>query len=294
MGPGRRRAGLHGINVGYEEAFVNTVSISHHEFTQFQQMIHRLAGIHMSEAKKPLMIGRLSKRLRHYDLPSFRDYYELVMRDKAELQVAIDLLTTNETYFFREPKHMDFLRDHVLPAHDRASPFRIWSAACSSGEEVYTLAMLTADILGDGPWEVIGSDISSRVLEKARKGHYSMERTEGIPQAYLRRFCLKGIGSQQGTFMIDAPLRERVRFMSVNLIGPMPRLGLFHVIFLRNVMIYFDQKTKTQIVARMLPLLRPGGYFIVSHSESMAGVNDTLEAVRPSIYRKPLGHGHGA
>lgn len=270
---------------------MNAVAISDREFTQFQQMIHRLAGISMSAAKKPLMIGRLSKRLKHHDLASFNDYYELVMRDKGELQVAIDLLTTNETYFFREPKHMDFLRAQVLPKHDGKTPFRIWSAACSSGEEVYTLAMLAADILGDSPWEVIGSDISSRVLEKARKGHYSLERTDGIPQEYLRRFCLKGVGSQHGSLLIDAPLRDRVRFMSVNLIEPLPKLGLFHVIFLRNVMIYFDQETKRQIVSRMMPLLRPGGYFIVSHSETLGGINDTFEPVHPSIYRKPHAQG---
>ena len=232
---------------------MNAISISDTEFTKFQQLIHRMAGISMSPAKKPLMVGRLSKRLKHHGLSSFGDYYQLVMQDSSELQVTVDLLTTNETYFFREPKHMEFLRDHILPRRDNRHPFRIWSAACSSGEEVYTLAMILADKLGNEAWEVVGSDISSRVLEKAGRGHYSMERTNGIPPDYLRRFCLKGIGGQKGTLLIDKPLRDKVRFKSVNLIEPLPKLGKFDVIFLRNVMIYFDEDTKRGVISRLMP-----------------------------------------
>lgn len=250
-------------------------------------MIHKLAGISLTDAKKPLVSGRLSKRLRHCGLKSFGDYFELVMREKAELQVAVDLLTTNETYFFREPRHMDFLKERILPRHPRGKLFRIWSAACSSGEECYTLAMVLADCMGDGSWEIVGSDISSRVLEKARMGHYPMERIDGIPREYLRRFCLKGTGNQEGTFLIDKILREKIRFQQINLNEPLPKLGIFDAIFMRNVMIYFDIDTKRQVVKRILPALRPGGHFIVSHSESLNGISDELESVVPSVYRKP-------
>jgi chemotaxis protein methyltransferase CheR len=263
--------------------------LSDQEFRQFQAMIYDIAGISMAPAKKPLVSGRLAKRIKQHGLNSYGEYFRILMHpgQRDELQAAIDLLTTNETYFFREPKHFDFLRQQ-LPALQRpGKPIRIWSAASSSGEEPYTIAMVLADVLGEGAWEVTGSDISKRVLEKARTGHYPMKRIEGIPQQYLKRFCLKGVGPQAGTFLIDRSLRDQVSFMQVNLNETLPRLGEFDVIFLRNVMIYFDLETKRQVVERMLPLLRPGGYFVVSHSESLNGISDALRIVTPSIYRKP-------
>ncbi|WP_223293778.1 CheR family methyltransferase [Sideroxydans lithotrophicus] len=264
-------------------------SLSDQEFRQFQTMIYEIAGISMSDAKKPLVSGRLVKRLKQHGLKSYGDYFRILMQKdrRDELQIAIDLLTTNETFFFREPRHFDFLRQQAPSLSRPDRPFRVWSAASSSGEEPYTIAMSLADVLGDSAWEVIGSDISTRVLEKARSGHYPMKRIEGIPRHYLSRFCLKGVGQQEGTFLIDRHVRNRVTFMQVNLNETLPKLGEFDVIFLRNVMIYFDMETKRSVVERMLPLLRPGGYFIVSHSESLNGITDVLKVVTPSVYRKP-------
>lgn len=259
-----------------------------HEFERFRALIHRIAGISLSAAKKPLVAGRLAKRLRHHQLDSFDAYFRLITSadNGAELQVAVDLLTTNETHFFRESRHFDFLREKVLPAYRPGRPFRVWSAASSSGEEPYSIAMLLADCLGDAPWEVAASDISTRVLEKARSGLYAMERAKDIPRHYLTRFCLKGVGQQEGMFLVERGLRSRVQFMQVNLNDSLPRLGEFDVIFLRNVMIYFNQDTKRQVVERMLPLLRPGGHFIIGHSESLNGVNEMLKPIMPSVYRR--------
>ena len=147
--------------------------------------------------------------------------------------------------------------------------------------------MLMADVLGEAPWELIASDLSTRVLEKARNGLYPMERMEGIPKHYLTRFCLKGIGSQTGKFLITRELRNRVQFLQVNLNENLPKMGEFDVIFLRNVMIYFDMETKRKVVSRMMSLLVPGGYLIIGHSESLNGVTDSLKVVVPSVYRKP-------
>ncbi|WP_417582162.1 CheR family methyltransferase [Nitrincola sp.] len=266
---------------------MNHAVLTDHEFKQFRELIYNIAGINLSDAKKPLVTGRLSKRVRQHGHKNFSGYFESLMQDKDELQIAVNLLTTNETYFFREPKHMDFLAEKLLQARPLGRPFRIWSAASSSGEEAYSLAMILADKLGDGPWEIVGSDISTNMLEKARGGHYSLERTNGIPRSYLKRFCLKGIGSQTGTFKVSSELRDRVSFHQVNLVEPLPQLGDFDAIFLRNVMIYFDVDTKRQVVNRLLPRLRSGGYFFVSHSESLNGVSDALKLVSPSIYRKP-------
>jgi len=268
---------------------MNATALKDGEFKQFQAWLYRAAGINLSPAKKALVAGRLFKRLKHHQLNSYGDYFQLIMGHEAtaELQVALDLLTTNETYFFREPKHFDFLREQVLPRAVAGKTFRLWSAASSSGEEPYSLAMTLADGLGSTPWEIIGSDISSQVLAKARSGHYPLARARTIAQPLLVKHCLKGTGRQEGTFLIERSLRERVHFMQINLNEELPKIGEFEVIFLRNVMIYFDQDTKRKVVARMLPLLKPGGYFIVSHSESLNGISDALQLITPSIYRKP-------
>lgn len=264
-------------------------TLSDEEFQQFSALIYRIAGISMSPAKKPLITSRLTKRLKHHQLASYGDYFRFITstQGKEELQQAVDALTTNETHFFREPKHFEFLRQRVIPARQPGRGMRIWSAACSSGEEPYSIAMVLDELLGAEPWEVIGSDISSRILDKARSGLYPMERAPEIPKPYLSRYCLKGVGESDGTLLIEKTLRERVRFTSHNLMQPPPRLEPFDVIFLRNVMIYFDQETKRQVVSRLMPLLRPGGYFLIGHSESLNGVMDDLRPILPAVYRKP-------
>ncbi|HHQ4527990.1 TPA: CheR family methyltransferase [Aeromonas hydrophila] len=258
------------------------------EFAQFQRWIHQTAGIDLSPAKKALVASRLSKRLCHYELESYGDYFSLIMNNRGtELQVALDLLTTNETYFFREPKHFEFLGNKVLAQRPKERAVRIWSAASSSGEEPYSLAMTLADNLNHGSWEVIASDISTRMLEQARAGQYPIERAHNIPQPFLMKYCLKGIGFQEGTFIIDRKLREKVQFHHINLNQELPDIGLFDVILIRNVMIYFNRETKAQVLQRLVPRLHKGGYLIVSHAESLNGLPHGLQLVSPSIYLKP-------
>jgi chemotaxis protein methyltransferase CheR len=263
--------------------------ISNKEFGLFKSFIYEHAGISLSDSKQPLVSGRLAKRLRSQGLKTYTDYYSLITNPKhiEERQIAIDLLTTNETHFFREPKHFDFMRNHILPKRTKGRNFRVWSAASSSGEEPYTIAMLLAEHLNTEPWEVIASDISTRVLEQARTGYYPISRAEEIPRHYLTKYCLKGTGDHADKLLIVKELRQKVAFTSINLTKPYPALGEFDVIFLRNVMIYFDIETKRQITQQMLPLLRPGGYFIISHSESLNGISNAYEAIMPSVYRKP-------
>lgn len=147
--------------------------------------------------------------------------------------------------------------------------------------------MVLADCLDGTPWEVIGSDLSTRVLQQARSGHYSTGRTKQIPPPYLQRFCLKGVGAQEGTLLVDRALRSRVQFLQVNLNEQLPQLGTFDMIFLRNVMIYFNAATKRQVVSRLLALLRPGGHFLIGHSESLNDISTAVQQVAPSVYRKP-------
>ncbi|NRR32116.1 protein-glutamate O-methyltransferase CheR [Oxalobacteraceae bacterium] len=268
---------------------MSAILITDREFSQFQRFIYEAAGISMANGKQALVSGRLARRLAHHQLGNYGDYLRLLesRSQPEELQVAVDLLTTNETYFFREPKHFALLRELALEARAAQRTLRVWSGACSSGEETYSIAMVLADVLGDAPWEVLGTDISTRVLARARTGHYPMERASQMPPAYLKRFCLKGQDSQSGTMLIERALRARVQFQHLNLDQTLPRIGSFDVIFLRNVMIYFNLDTKRQVVARLLAQLRPGGYFLIGHSESLNDICDTLVPVAPSIYRKP-------
>lgn len=260
--------------------------ITDQEFFLFQKLIHQIAGISLPDSKKTLVLGRLQRRLRHHQLQNFSQYHQMISsgRHPDELQTMVDLLTTNETFFFREPKHFDFLRDEVLGKRKSMNSMRIWSAASSSGEEAYTLAMLLAESLSTSPWEVIGSDISTQMLAKARAGQYASDRIEGIPTALFNKYCRR---TETGLEIVPE-LRRRLQFRQINLTAPIPAaIGDFEVIFLRNVLFYFDIETKRKVVANVLPRLKPGGYLLVSHSESLNGINSDIKTIRSSIYQKP-------
>jgi chemotaxis protein methyltransferase CheR len=226
-----------------------SVQLSQKEFLGFRRMIFEQAGIHLSDAKKSLVSGRLAKRLGQREIDSYGEYLALIQHDAAERQMAIDLLTTNETYFYREPQHFEFLARQLVPTLKGKGSIRVWCAASSTGEEPYTIAMTLA---------------------------------EGV----RARHCLKGIGSQDGWFLIDKPLRDRIRFEQINLNARLPDVGSFDIIFLRNVMIYFNTETKQGVIKRLMPHLRDEGHLFISHSESLHGVTDALQMVKPSVYRK--------
>jgi len=268
---------------------VSAQSISDDDFADVQRWVHEAAGISLGPSKKALVCGRWAKRLAVRQCASIGEYLRLLRSgaDRAEWQVALDLLTTNETYFFREPKHFDFLARTVLAGTRRGQSLRIWSAACSSGEEPYSLAMLLTHHLGEGPWEVVATDISTRVLARAQSAVYPLERTKDIPKDYLNRFCLKGTGPHVNEILVKKELRQRVRFLQANLNGSLPPLGEFDVVFLRNVMIYFDVPTKSALIKKIAATLKPGGYLIIGHSESLNGVSTVVNSVGPSIYQKP-------
>lgn len=263
-------------------------AITLEEFNRFRDFIHQHAGISLAPQKQQLVAGRLQKRLRHYGLKTYTEYLSLIedLRNSQERQIMVDLLTTNETYFYREPAHFEFLRKNILPIY-RGRPFHVWSAASSSGEEAYTLAMVIAGVLGMGDWQVLGSDISETVLEKARSGLFPLDRLRGLPAEMLSKYCLKGVRSQAGYLLIDPRIKQRVRFRNINLMRPLPKLPAFDVVFLRNVLIYFDGPTKQKVVRRVIDPIKPGGHFFTSHVESLHGVTDELQVVRPSIYLKP-------
>ncbi len=236
-----------------------------------------------------MVASRLAKRLLHYGLQTYGQYYQLLNsgRHPHEFQLMVNILTTNETYFFREPKHFDFLQEQIIRPW-RGDNFRLWSAASSTGEESYSIGMTLAEGLGMRKWEIFGSDVNTEVLETAQRGVYLMDRLDNMDKRYLDKYCLKGVRSQDGYFRVDEKIRNRVSFGQINLKTSLPKsLGQFDVIFLRNVLIYFDTETKQDIVQRVISALKPGGYFFISHSETLHSIKTELSMVTPSVYRKP-------
>ena len=260
------------------------------EFNWISRFLNERTGILLKDGKQAMVMGRLEKRLRMLNFQTYGDYFFSLtfLGNELELRLAVDLLTTNETYFFREAQHFDYFCSQILPKHPLSKPLRIWSAACSSGEEVYTLALLLAEYFPSNQWEIIGTDISSRVLEKARDGLYHVSAAENIPPGLLKKHCLKGVDEYDGFLLIDPTIRKRVKFEHANLIGELPDVGQFDIIFLRNVMIYFEQDTKQRVLSRLQNHLRPGGHFFISHTESLNGFKTRFKMIKPSVYQNPL------
>jgi chemotaxis protein methyltransferase CheR len=268
---------------------VNTIPITEKEFKEIRDLLYDKTGIYLPDPKKYLVVHRLMKRLMALQMDSFKQYVAFLKESgNVEIQHMIDNLTTNETFFFREEKHFKFLKEIIKSDFAANSHVRIWSAACSSGEEVYSAGMILGESFNHSNWEIIGSDISDVVLKKARKGAYVIERSSHIPKQYLIKYCLKGTNSKEGEFIINNNLRKNIRFLKINLNEQIPDIGLFEIIFLRNTLIYFDMETKRKVIQNVLPLLKNNGYLIVSHTENLVGITNELELQkeRTSIYRK--------
>jgi chemotaxis protein methyltransferase CheR len=266
-------------------------------FSKFQQLIYREAGIWLATHKHALLTGRLARRLRLLGLKNMQEYYQLVTQadQQHERSVMIDCITTNETHFFREPRHFDYLERHVFPrwyqegtAGERVMRLRVWSAGCSSGEEPYSLAMLLLKNFPESKgWdlEVLGTDISTRVLEKARVATYPIEKSKDIPAEHLRAYMLKGRGDHRDVMKVSPELHRVVRFARVNLhADSYPILGSFDLIFCRNVLIYFDQESKIKVIGGILRHLSPSGLLFVGHSEHLGAIAPSLRTVAPTIH----------
>lgn len=266
-------------------------------FCKFQRLIYEESGIWLGEHKHALLTGRLAKRLRLFGLESMQEYFHLVTQadQQHERAVMIDCITTNQTHFFREVRHFEFLVQQVFPgwqrqatSGERKQHLRVWSAGCSSGEEPYSLAMLLAKHFpAEQGWEaeVLATDICTRVLEKARSGIYPIEKSKEIPPEFLREFMLKGRGDQREMMKVHPDLHRCVRFARVNLhADSYPILGSFDLIFCRNVLIYFDQNSKEKAIAGILRHLSPTGLLVVGHSEHLGAVSPVLKTVAPTIY----------
>ncbi|MFG1606849.1 CheR family methyltransferase [Actinoplanes sp. NPDC049265] len=272
--------------------FATAAGLTDTEFRHIAKLLHEHTGIRLGPGKETLVTARLDKRVRQLGLSGYAEYVDLIddRHDEAELHQMINLLTTNETFFFREPRHFEFLAQVLVPARPVGRAFRMWSAASSTGEEAYTAAMVLAERMPPPSWEIVGSDISSRVVEVAGRALYPIEAAGKIPPELLRKYCLRGREEYEGLFTIGRELRGRVEFHCLNLMGDVRKLGRFDVIFLRNVMIYFDVDTKRDLVSRLQNMLHPDGHLIIGSSESLNSISGGLRMVEPSIYRLAGAH----
>lgn len=274
------------------------MDISPRDFHRFQALIHRETGIFLPDAKKALLVARLSRRLRALELPDFGAYFSYIDIHRDEKIVMLDSICTNETRFFREPRQFEFLDETVLPrwraageAGTRPKRLRAWSAACSTGEEPYSLAMLLrAHLRAEDAWsvDVLASDLSTKVLDAARAGVWSVERAAEIPDTYRRAFMLRGMRSEQGRMRAQPSLQSMIDVRRINLIDAQyPVEGVFDLIFCRNVLIYFDRPTKEAVVDRLARHLAPGGLLFLGHSETLSATGSGLRHVGPTAYARP-------
>lgn len=267
-------------------------TISPDEFQRFRTLIYDESGISLSEQKKSLLASRLSKRLRDLGLDTFSDYYEKVTLEasREEFTRMLDLISTNKTDFFREPKHFDFLRDRILPELAHLKRVRIWSSASSTGEEPYTIAMTLYDgVQNPSQWDfkILASDLSTRVLAKAAAGTYDEERVRDVPDETVKRHFLRGRGESAGLLKVKPHLADMIRFRRINLMDDQfPIKSPLDLIFCRNVMIYFDRPTQEVLVNKFHRYLKPGGYLFIGHSESLQWVTHPFKTLAPTIYQK--------
>jgi chemotaxis protein methyltransferase CheR len=273
----------------------STPTLTDGELQGIVRLVYEKSGITLHAGKRALIVARLNTRVRAGGFRSFGEYLKAVRSDRSgrELGLLLDAIATNHTSFYREPQHFTFLRDTVVPRW-RASagrPLQIWSAACSTGEEPYTIAMTLADCgaTHGGRVHLLASDLSSKALARARAGVYPMDKVQPLPMDVRRRHFEKGVGTHAGTARVQSHVRQTVQFEQLNLLEIRDLGHRFDAIFCRNVMIYFDKAVQQRVVAMLERHLRPGGFLFISHSESLNGIAHGLHWVAPATYewRRP-------
>lgn len=267
---------------------VKSQKLTREQFGKVSQHIYALCGIKLTAGKEELVQSRLSKRLQALDLQTFDEYLNYVETDKSgrEIVQMIDVLTTNKTSFFREIQHFDFLREQILPQLDtEKKQLRIWSAACSSGEEPYSIGILLHEAIPNfASWDarILATDISTEILARAQAACYTNDVLMPVPTALQKRYFTQSNGGWQ----VADKVRNLVKFARLNLMHDFPMRGPFDVIFCRNVMIYFDKPTQEKLVNRFYELLAPGGHLLVGHAESLIGAKHNFRYVQPAVYLK--------
>ena len=267
-----------------------SVQLSDRHFRKIREIVYQSCGIYLKEGKEALVRARLMKRLRAKGISDVGAYLEYLESDDGahELGLLIDVMTTNKTSFFREAEHFNYLRDRVLPEL-KGRRLRFWSAACSSGEEPFTLGMWLREHLADIDSRdvlILATDISRQMLEKARNAIYPAGTVQNLPSAHYKKYFINLNDQPSGSYRVVDDVRKLVRLAWLNLLGSWPMKGPFNVIFCRNVMIYFDKQTQQKLISRFWDLLEPGGHLFVGHSEGLSSIEHKFSYMRPATYRK--------
>ncbi len=269
--------------------------ISDEEFEYLRKLIYREAGINLTPAKKCLAQTRIGKLMRKKGIDGYKNLFHILENDKSgyQLEMVLDAISTNHTFFFREDAHFSYLNDHILPGmrNKGLKEIDIWSAGCSSGEEPYTIAMsiLESKIEGKNTeirFSIDASDISTEVLKKAKAAVYLAESIQELPYNIKKRYFKRGKDRYLQYVKVKDDVQKYVRFSRKNLLLPNDDPKKYHIIFCRNVMIYFDRQTKERVVANLAEKLHYGGYLVTGHSESLNGITHSLNQEKPTIYRK--------
>jgi len=285
-----------------QKTFITSAAkpMSQAEFSRFSEFIMGQCGIKMPPSKKIMLEARLQKRLRTLGISNFRAYYDHVLGEggRDELVHMLDAVTTNKTDFFREPGHFHYLAQTILPecveereqSKGSNKPFVVWSAGCSTGEEPYTLAMVLSDFAGEHPafrFSILATDISTKVLDRAKEAVYDAERLAAVPIAMKQKYLLRSKDRTKEVVRIGPALRSTVQFKRLNLMEEAFSFSEpVDVIFCRNVIIYFDRKTQEQLIARFCKVLKTNGYLFLGHSESIHGFTLPLRRLTSTVYRK--------
>ncbi len=265
------------------------MDISPSDYNSFREILEQQSGILLGDSKQYLVASRLSNFIKENNLTSLSDLLSKINRPSGKLllQKVIDQMTTNETLWFRDSHPFEYMKRHLIPEMRKQGRFRIWCAACSSGQEPYSLAMLLDEISASATAEIIATDLSSKILQKAKLAEYQeIELKRGLPDDKLRRHFKK---IDDNRWQLNQALRNSVRFQQLNLLGVPYTNGRFDVIFCRNVLIYFSQENKTRVLNGLIDSLRPGGYLFLGASESLTRDCKPLQMVRCSpglVYRK--------
>ncbi len=267
--------------------------LSNDLFEKFSSLVYANTGIFLKPEKRELLNARLGKRLRKCQIASFAEYYDYVQNDSSgkELIQLIDSVSTNFTSFFRENTHFEYLANTILPEFvgQGGGECKVWSAACSSGEEPYTLGIILNEFKAGHAgfrFSISATDISTKVLAQAQQGVYGMDRMQTVPSELLRRYFRKGKGKGQGYVKVKPELQKGLSFKRFNLMDQFPWQGELDVIFCRNVMIYFNRETQSQLVEKFYRCLKPGGYLLIGHSESLTSINTKFKQVATTTYKK--------
>lgn len=262
---------------------MSIVQISDSEFQIVQKLLFKETGISLGDNKKTMVQSRLEKRLRFHNIDSYSNYLKIVQISEVEKIEFLNELTTNETYFFREIKHFEFLNKLA----SKSEHLRVWSAAASMGAEAYSISMVLDSNIKNKNWEVVGSDINTQTLDIAKAGLYQFSWIKKIPTKYQQSYCLKGTNKYKDKMLIDRELIKNVTFHENNLLQENPSLGEFDVIFLRNVLLYFTEETKIKVIKNVMKNLKTGGYLIISMTEHFADEKiENIKYLRDAIYQK--------